>query len=113
MCKSILAIYLIFGLVLPAAAGPHKEAAEMAEKAYHDCIINKHQNISTADCNKLRDEYMRAFDTYRNSDEYTGDDLETKPSKQQTLEGLQYRIERLERRVEDLERDFDKLRSGN
>ena len=113
MWKLIMAISLIIGLALPVVAGPLKDAAEIAEKAYHDCIINKHQNKSTADCKKLHDKYLKAVDAYRISDEYTGADLEPAPSKQQTIESLQYRIERLERRVEDLERDLDKLRGGN
>lgn len=113
MSKSTIALCLIIGLTLPAAAGSLEDAAETAEKAYHDCIINKHQNRTTADCKKLHDQYLEAVDAYRISEEYTGGDLEPAPSKQQTIKSLQYRIERLERRVEDLERDLDKLRSGN
>lgn len=112
MIKAIVSIILILSLALLVAAGPYEDAAETAEKAYHDCIINKHQKKSTADCNKLRDEYMKAFVEYRNSDEYVGSDLEPVPSKQQTIDSLQYRVERLERRVEDLERGLDTLRSG-
>jgi hypothetical protein len=113
MLKSIISISLIIGLALPATAGPLKDAAETAEKAYHDCIINKHQNRSTADCNKLHDEYLEAVDAYRISDENKGGDLEPTPRKQQTIESLLYRIERLERRVDNLESDLDKIRSGN
>ena len=43
MDRLILAIFLTVTLAVSAAAGPHKDAAESAEKAYHDCIINKHQ----------------------------------------------------------------------
>ena len=113
MWKSIIAIGLITGLALPAAAGPYRDAVEMAEKAYHDCIVKKHQNRSTANCKKLHDEYLKAVDAYRNSEEYTGDDLEPTTGGQQTLEALQYRVERLERRMGDLERELDELRGGN
>lgn len=96
----------------PLAAWLYKNAAETAEKEYHDCIIKRHQNKSTADCTKLPDEYKMAFVEYRNSDEHGGSDMGQAPTKQQTIEGLQYRVERLERQVEDLERDLDSLRSG-
>ena len=113
MDRLILAIFLILALAVSAAAGPHKDAAESAEKAYHDCIINKHQKIATDDCRKLHDQYLKAFDAYRNSDEYAAPTLKSQPKSQQTLDGLLYRIERLERRVQDIERDLDSLRSQN
>ena len=112
MVKSNIVISLIFALALPAAAGPYKDATDKAEKDYHDCIINRHQNNKTTDgCNNLHKEYLQAFDAYRNSDEYTAPALKSASQKWQTLESLQYRIERLERRMQDLERDLDSLRS--
>ena len=111
MCRFFVAISLIIGLSVPVLSGPYKDAIENAEKAYHDCIINKHQNKPTDDCNQLHDKYLEAFDAYRNSDEYASTTLKSEPDKQQTLDSLLYRIERLERRVQDLESDLDSLRS--
>ena len=113
MDRLILAIFLTITLAVSAAAGPHKDAAENAEKAYHDCIINKHQKRATDNCKKLHNEYLKAFDAYRNSDEYAAPTLKSQPESQQTLDSLLHRIERLERRVQDLERDLDSLRSQN
>ena len=113
MRDMIAASCLIVGLAMPAAAGPYKDASEKAEKAYLDCIEKQKQKKSKIDCGQQRDEYLKAYEDYRNSNEFMGSPPKQASATQPTLESLQNRIEELELRLKKLENDYYNTKEGH